>query len=209
MFRFMRKEGMYYMGILSFLFEPFVFYVLLAILVFGAIYIIFSTLGKNAEVHPADQGHGLDMQFLEIDAHKSDQENAEIKKALSSKEEELLICSREKDKQLEENERLRSSIAALEAQLKEKLGSLKEENSDRQGLQDRIKTLEKELADLKTDLSLKSQMYNGLKSQYEELEQSMMRSSTPKQETQTKPPAKEKDLLSRIENPEEEEKKEG
>jgi chromosome segregation ATPase len=193
-------------GILSFLFEPFVFYALLAILVFGAIYIIFSTLGRSQDEQQTNQKPGLDMRFLEMDAQKSDQEGAEIKRALSGKEEELKICSREKDEQLRENERLRSSIISLEAQLKEKTEATEKEGLGRQELQDKIKSLEKELADLKTDLSLKSQMYNGLKSQYEELEQNMIRRGTgPKQETQPKPPGKEKDLLSRIENPEEKE----
>ena len=196
------------MGILSFLFEPFVFYALLAILVFGAIYIIFSTLGRNAEVQPAEHGQGLDTQFLEIDTKRSDQETDELKKALSSKEEELLACSREKDESVKESVRLRATISTLEAQLKQEASAQKEEDSGNRELQDKIKSLEKELADLKTDLSLKSQMYNGLKSQYEELEQSMIRGSAPKREAQPKPPAKEKDLLSRIENPEEE-KEEG
>ena len=79
---------------------------------------------------------------------------------------------------------------------------MKKESSGRQELQKKIKILEDELGDLKTDLSLKSQMYNGLKGQYEELEQTMIRSGT-KQETQDKPSGKEKDLLSKIENPEE------
>jgi chromosome segregation ATPase len=193
------------MGVFSFLFEPFVFYALLAIFVFGAIYIIFTTLGRSQDEQQTNQKAGLDMRFLEIDAQKSDPENAEIKKTLSNKEEELKICSSEKDRQFRENERLKSSIISLEAQLKEKVAAAKNENSDRQDLLDRIKTLEKELADLKTDLSLKSQMYNGLKSQYEELEQNMIRGSGPKQETQPKPPGKEKDLLSQIENPEEKE----
>jgi chromosome segregation ATPase len=193
------------MGILSFLFEPFVFYALLAMLVFGAIYIIFSTLGRSPDEQQANQKPGLDMRFLEIDAQKTDQESAEIKKALSTKEEELKIIGREKDEQLKDNERLKSSIITLEAQLKDKEGLLKKEGSGRQELQKKIKTLENELADLKTDLSLKNQMYNGLKSQYEELEQSVIRSGS-KQETQAKPPGKEKDLLSQIENPE---KKEG
>ncbi len=193
------------MGILSFLFEPLVFYVLLAVFVFGAIYIIFSTLGKGPDEQQANQKSGLDMGYLEIDAKKTEQESAEIKTALGNKEEELKIISREKVEQLRENERLKSSIITLEAELKDKTEALKKENSGRQELQKKIKTLENELEDLKTDLSLKNQMYNGLKSQYEELEQSLMRSG-PKQETQSKPSGKEKDLLSRIENPE---KKEG
>ena len=192
------------MGVFSFLFEPFVFYALLAIFVFGAIYIIFSTLGKGPDEQQVNQKLGADMGFLEIDAQKTEQESAEIKTALSNKEEELKLISREKDERLRENERLKSSIITLEAQLKDKTETLQKENSGRQELQKKIKTLENELEDLKTDLSLKSQMYNGLKSQYEELEQSLIRSG-PKQETQSKPSGKEKDLLSKIENPEEKE----
>lgn len=193
------------MGVFAFLFEPFVFYALLTILVFGAIFIIFSALGKSQDEQRVGQKSGLDMQFLEINAQKGIQENAEIKEALSSREEELKACRREKDEQFKENELLKSSIIELEAQLKEKAAAVKGESSGRQELQDKIKTLEKEVADLKTDLSLKSQMYNGLKSQYEELEQNMIRGSGPKQQAQPKSPGKEKDLLSQIENPEEKE----
>jgi len=190
------------MGILSFLFEPFVFYTLLAIFVFGAIYVIFSTLGSSPDEQQANQKLGIDTGFLEIDAQKTDQESAEIKKVLSDKEEELKVVSREKEEQLRERQRLESAIATLETQLKKKEEVLKKESSGRQELQKKIKNLENELGDLKTDLSLKSQMYNGLKSQYEELEQSLIRSGS-KQETQDKPSGKEKDLLSKIENPEE------
>lgn len=193
------------MGILSFLFEPLVFYVLLAALVFGAVYIIFSALGRDSDEQPANQKQALDTQFLQIDTQKTEQESAQIKKALSSKEEELGILSREKDKQLKENERLKVSVNTLEKQLKAKEEVLKKENLSYQELQNKIKTLENEAADLKTDLSLKNQMYNGLKSQYEELEQSLIRGQAAKQETPPKSQGKEKDLLSRIENPQEKE----
>jgi|GEM_PF-7047654 len=193
------------MGAINFLFEPFVFYALLAILVFGAFYIIFTTLGRNQDEQHSEQKLGIDRRFSELDTQKSDQEKLDIQKALSSKEKELKICSQEKDSRLKEVERLKSSVSSLETQLKEKAEALKKESSGREESQNKLKSLEKELADLKTDLSLKSQMYNGLKSQYEELEQNMIRGSGPKEGTDSKSPGKEKDLLSRIENPEEKE----
>jgi chromosome segregation ATPase len=133
------------MKILLFLFEPMVFYVVLAVLFFTALFYLFLLLRQGKEA-PVSSRQEIGSDVL-AEKEKAYQEKiSQLEGLLRSKEEELKSAA----------SRLRevSSSAASSENLA--------------GLQD-------ELARLRKDLYLKDQMYEGLKGQYDELEASLVK----------------------------------
>lgn len=140
------------MNIISYLFEPVVFFGVLASLFVLSMLVIFSFTRQSQRL------------------------NREVRKNLE--EDKIRISELEamlQQRQGELKKHITAQESQLEAQLKEKEDLLKKEIYVKDGLSRKIKELEEEVAKLKRELALSNQMYDGLKGQYDELERNSER----------------------------------
>lgn len=148
------------MNIVSYLFEPVVFFGVLASLFVLSMRAIFYFIHQNEK---------LNRQILK-NSEEDKMRISNLETLLRQKDEEFKKHILAEQTKLKEMDELKLKLSKLEAQLKEKEDSLKKEIYVKEGLSKKVKELEDELVKSKRELVLSNQMYEGLKGQYDELE---------------------------------------